>query len=137
MPDLDQLTAKNKESKDTLKRFSAACAALQDGANPISPAIFSTLPQAIAICYMVMVFGLEAVVRLCKCERVIPQSLTDAQRRDVLERCTGLPKERVQQLQQLIHCQPHLWDALGWDEGNLCILEPACNVHALIIYSLY
>ena len=71
MPYLDQLTAKNKESKDTSKR----CSALQDGANPINPTIFSTLPQAIAICYMVVVFGLEAVVRLCKCERVIPHSL--------------------------------------------------------------
>ena len=67
---------------------------------------------------MILVFGLDVIVRLCKCERVIPKTLTDAQRENVLERCIGLPKEKVHELQQLIHCNPQILETLGWDEGS-------------------
>ena len=122
MPDLKELTTKQMETKETVKRFSAACTALQNGSNPISTTMFRKLP---ALCYMILVFGLDVIVRLCKCEQVIPKTLTDAQRENVLERCIGLPKEKVNELQQLIHCNPQLLETLGWDEGNLCCNPPA------------
>ena len=109
------------ETKETVKRFSAACTALQNGSNPISTIMFRKLPEAVALRYMILVFGLDVIVRLCKCERVIPKTLTDAQRENVLERCI----EKVHELQQLIHCNPQLLETLGWNEGNLCCNPPA------------
>ena len=41
-----------------MKRFSAACTALQNGSNPISTTM---LPEAVALCYMILVFGLDVI----------------------------------------------------------------------------
>ena len=49
MPDLKELTTKQMETKETVKRFSAACTALQNGSNPISTTMFRKLPEAVVL----------------------------------------------------------------------------------------
>ena len=88
------------------------------------------MSQDAAVCYAILTFGLDGIAKFLKCDRprALPESLTEMQRRDVRERCVGLPKQKMEDLEGLLDCRPHLFDAVGWDNGIIVVYKYSISV---------